>query len=160
MKQPIFTQRQRGVTLVITMLMLLLVTIVGVSMIRSTTTDERMAGATRDREKAFQAAEAAVQTCLTQVKVNSFAGTKLNPVAAISSAPNWEVAANWSNANSTEITFPPNAGDGPDAVGLAAWPRCMVESLGAGGESYRVTGRAVGGSSNTEVILQATYSTE
>jgi len=148
--------RQRGVTLIITMLMLVLITLIVVSTIRTSTADERMAGASRDRDKAFQAAEAAVQICLNQLKNETYVGPPLTPAASTSATQNWEVAANWSNSNSIEIAITSQLSD----ASLAAWPRCMFESLGTGTGSYRVTGRAVGGSSLTEVILQATYSTE
>jgi len=153
---PSLASRQRGVTLVITMLMLVLIALIVVSTIRTSTADERMAGASRDRDKAFQAAEAAVQICLNQLKNETYSGTPLTPAASTTATQNWEVAANWSNGNTTEIAITSQLSD----TGLAAWPRCMFESLGTGTGSYRVTGRAVGGSSLTEVILQATYSTE
>lgn len=155
MKQPLSprhgTHAQRGATLIITLVMLVLITLVGVSSIRNSTADERMAGNARDRDKAFQAAEAAVQQCLAQLQSETYAGTPLTPAAA-NATPHWEVAANWSNGNSTAITV--------DTAGLSAQPRCMFEALGAGTGSYRVTGRAVGGSSLTEVMLQATFSNE
>jgi type IV pilus assembly protein PilX len=152
MKHTLPCQRtQRGATLIITMVMLVLITMVCVSTIRTSTIDEKMAGAGRDRDKAFQAAEGAVQQCLNQIKNATYAGTPLTPAAA-ASAPNWEVAANWSNSNSVEMAL--------DSTGLAAQPRCMFEALGAGTGSYRITGRAVGASTLTEVVLQATYSTE
>jgi type IV pilus assembly protein PilX len=142
---------QRGATLIITMVMLTLITLVGVSTIRTSTVDEKLAGASRDRDKAFQAAEAAMQQCLKQVKNATYAGTPLTP-AVSTSTPNWEVAANWTNGNSVAVAV--------DSAGLAAQPRCMFETLGAGTENYRITGRAVGASTLTEVVLQATYSTE
>jgi type IV pilus assembly protein PilX len=143
---------QRGATLIITLVMLVLITLISVSTMRTATMDEKMAGTARDRDKAFQAAEAAVQQCLTQLKNDTYTGTPLTPAASTTATQNWEVAANWSNANSTEMTV--------DTTGLAAQPRCMFEALGAGTGNYRITGRAVGASSQTEVILQATYSTD
>jgi type IV pilus assembly protein PilX len=152
MKHLLQRQRaQRGVTLIITLVMLVLITLVSVSTIRTSTMDEKMAGGARDRDKAFQAAEAAVQLCLAQLQTDPSVVTALAPATA-ANTPNWEVAANWSNANSVVKTV--------DATGLASQPRCMYEALGAGTGSYRVTGRAEGGSSRTEVMLQATYSAE
>ncbi len=139
---------QRGVTLIITLVMLVLITLVGVSGIRNSTMDERMAGNSRDRDKALQAAEAAVQTCLARIQAETYTGTPLTPTAA-GTPPVWEGA--WTGTNSVEI----NLGAGAQ---LAAQPRCMYETLGSG--SYRVTGRAVGGSDLTVVMLQATYSTD
>lgn len=147
--------RQRGATMIITLVMLVLITLVAVSSIRTSTMDEKMAGNARDRDKALQAAEAAVLMCLDKVK----AGT--NPAAqtpAVSTAtPLWEVAANWATGSAGSEAVTVSTGT-LAAAGLAEWPRCMYESLGP--DNYRVTGRAVGGSTLTEVMLQATYSAE
>jgi type IV pilus assembly protein PilX len=141
---------QRGVTLIITLVMLVVITLIAISGIRSTTLNERMAGNSRDRQRAFQAAEAAVRSCLKQLDSNTYGGTRSTP-ATSGATPLWEVDSNWSGANSTEVAV--------TGAGLNANPRCLVENLGAFG-SYRVTGRAVGGSADTVVMLQATYSPE
>lgn len=51
---------QTGVALVVTLLILLVMTILGVSSMQSTTLEERMAGNMRDQNLAFQSAEAAL----------------------------------------------------------------------------------------------------
>jgi type IV pilus assembly protein PilX len=144
---------QRGATLIVLLVMLVVVTLLTLSSLRSTTQEERMAGNFRDRDKAFQAAEAVVQTCIAQVKAGTYpTATTLAPVVATapsgSASANWDNA--WTNANSTAVTI--------TGAKLAADPRCMVETLSTG--SFRVTGRAVGANADTVVILQATYSTE
>ena len=149
---------QRGVVLIVALIMLVLITVVSLTAIRSTTTDERLAGNARDRDKAFQAAEAAVRSCLAPLDsdtpaLGSF--TVLTPAAA-GATPVWEVAANWSSGNSYAVTSLGTAA----AAGLQAQPRCMVERLNATPASYRVTGRAVGASADTVVMLQATISAE
>jgi type IV pilus assembly protein PilX len=142
---------QRGTTLIITLVMLVLITLVGVSSIRSTTMDEKMAGNSRDRDKAFQAAESAVQTCLALLNAGTYPIAPLP--AQATGTPYWDVATNWDvgAASSYEV----NVTD----TGLNAKPRCIVEAFGAAG-SFRVTGRGVGGSAESVVMLQATYSTE
>lgn len=148
---------QRGVVLVVVLIMLVLVTLVVVSSVRSTTMDEKMAGNARDRDKALQAAEAVVRQCLDTVKAGTYPGTILNP--ATGSDPSvWDVDGNWTTDSGNSRDFEITTG-GYATAGLAADPRCMVERLTATG-SYRVTGRAVGGSSDSVVILQATYSTD
>jgi len=143
---------QRGATLIITLVMLVLITLVSMSSIRSTTMDEKMAGNSRDRDKAFQAAESAVQTCLAMLNAGTYPVAPL-PALAAGTTPYWEVAANWDAyaTNSYEVTV--------TDTGLQANPRCIVEAFGVAG-SFRVTGRAVGGSDQTVVMLQATYSVE
>lgn len=149
------SQHQKGAVLVIALIMLLVITLASIATIRSTTLDERMAGNSRDRDKALQAAEAAVRVCLKQLTVDipsTFTGTILEPV--LSGTEHWDVPTNWASGspNSVEV-------DMTAAAGLASNPRCMVERLGTG-DNYRVTGRAVGGSDSSVVIIQATYSAD
>ncbi len=54
--------RQRGTILFVSLVILLLLTIIGVSGMRNITMEERMAGNLRDGELALQAAEAALRT--------------------------------------------------------------------------------------------------
>jgi len=53
--------RQQGTALVIALVMLLVITVAGVTSMRSSALQERMSGNTRDREVAFQAAEGALR---------------------------------------------------------------------------------------------------
>ena len=141
--------RQRGATLIMLLVMLVVITLLALSTVRYTTMDERMAGNARDRDKAFQAAEAAVQSCLDQVNAGTFPSANVLTPTAPPAAPHWDTDATW-----TDKAIAIDIGDGT----LAAKPRCLVEDLGAG--SYRVTGKGVGGSPSTLVMLQATYSIE
>jgi len=136
---------QQGVSLIITLVMLVVVTLITVSSLRSTTLNERMAGNSRDRQRAFQAAEAAVRLCVDQLNLGTYTGTKSTP-AASGLRQKWDVDSNWTDTTSTAVTT---------GVTLYADPRCLVENLGGAGD-YRVTGRAVGGSADTVVMLQAT----
>jgi type IV pilus assembly protein PilX len=138
--------------MIIALIMLLLITMASVVTMRVSTMDERMAGNSRDRDRALQAADAAVRTCLRQLREDvpsTFTGTILAP--ANTGTENWDLPANWEpgSPNSVEVAMP-NAG-------LSSNPRCMVERFGTG-DNYRVTGRATGGSETSLVILQATYS--
>lgn len=53
--------RQRGVTLVVGLIFLVALTLLGVMAMKNTVLQERMAGGSRDRSLAFQAAEAALR---------------------------------------------------------------------------------------------------
>lgn len=140
--------RQRGVVMVIALIILMLVTMLSVSAMSVNSQAERMAGNTRDRDLAFQAAEAAVIYCLNQVKANtSWSG--IISQAAVTALPNWETASIWSGTTSTTVDM------GTGSTYLNASPKCIAESIGGG--NYLITGRAVGGSANSVVILQATY---
>jgi type IV pilus assembly protein PilX len=58
---PSFPARQRGVVLVISLLMLLVLTVLGLAATRSTALEERMTANQNDKEVAFQSAEAALR---------------------------------------------------------------------------------------------------
>ncbi|HEY5758074.1 MAG TPA: PilX N-terminal domain-containing pilus assembly protein, partial [Steroidobacter sp.] len=57
---PRFVTRQHGAALVISLLLLLIMTLLGLGASQSTRLQERMAGNQRDQELALQAAEAAL----------------------------------------------------------------------------------------------------
>ena len=155
-QRPASAGRQRGATLIVTLIVLVLITLIGVSSIRSTTMEEKMAGNSRDRDKAFQAAESVVRSCLGMLVDDSYPLTKrLAPVPVASGKQHWELPATWTDDTKTQTL------DIKVDAGLADNPRCIVELLGASGVgSYRVTGRAVGGLKESVVMLQATYSIE
>jgi type IV pilus assembly protein PilX len=157
MKHPHFhcPRSQQGVVLIFALIMLVLISMITISMVRSTTMDERMAGGARDRNKAFQAAEYALRECLAPLRNATYANTDPVPLspAVPPAAPVWEVATNWASSISREV--PVSYGTYP---GLSGNPRCLFENLGSG--SYRITARAQGGSDTTEVVLQATFSPE
>ncbi len=148
-------RRQQGAVLVIALIMLLLITLASIATIRITTLDERMAGNARDRDRALQAAEAAVRTCLKQLTVDvpsTYSGPILAPAAT--GTENWELASNWTGGSSNSVEI-----DLTSAAQLSSNPRCLVERIGTG-DNYRITGRAVGGQDSTVVMLQATYSAD
>lgn len=150
-------RRQEGVVLIVALVALMLITLITVASVRSTTIEEKTAGATRDRNKAFQAAEYALRICLAPLIDGTYAASP-NPIAippaTPPSPPVWEVATNWSGSTSRQVTV-----EGVPAHYLAEQPRCLFENLGTSG-SYRVTARALGASDTTAVILQATFSNE
>ena len=138
--------------LILALVMLVLITLVSASNIRTTTMNEKMAGNARDRNRALQAAEGAVRACISPIVAATasapYTGPKMSPTTPPAAAA-WEVASNWSSAAASSVSV--------DAS-LSSPAQCLIEDLG--GESYRVTGRASGGSPDTTVILQATVSNE
>ena len=53
-------QKQRGAVLIVSLVVLLLMTIIGISSMKTTTLEERMSGNMRDQNLSFQSAEAAI----------------------------------------------------------------------------------------------------
>lgn len=155
---------QRGSALIISLVFLLLLTMIGITSIQDSTLQERMAGNERDRNLAFQAAEASLREGeaylreQSQTFTDSGTGGLLSPdyVGSKPSEPGYPWATR-SRASSS-------------LAGLSAVPRYAIEwlvtqPLGASDQleivpvnSYRITARAVGGSTDAVVLLQATYS--
>jgi type IV pilus assembly protein PilX len=53
--------RQRGISLIVILLLLLVMTLIGLAVLRTTLLQERMSANLRDRSLSFQAAEAALR---------------------------------------------------------------------------------------------------
>lgn len=189
MKQRIISKRktigtfhsQRGMVLIVGLIMVLLMSIVGVAAIRGSNTQEAMAGNMRDRNQAFQATEAALRTAELNVATNgskmvfenknglltnqNLNGAPLGPIAR------W-TSSTWS-ANSISITksdidlkltkMPTYVVEKVEVEGAVAAAMGESTEYGANVEEsgtsviYRITARGYGGSEKSEVILQSTF---
>ncbi len=157
--------------MVMGMILLVLLTLLGLTAMGTSVLEERMAANARDRIRAFQAAEAALRYCEGLVDPQAlFNNTNgFYQPAAPGNSPPWEVAATWTGNNSRVRPC-----TGADCIALVdSQPRCIAEELGdvlyrgtwRGGESesadetfrfYRVTARGVGTSDKTVVLVQST----
>lgn len=63
--------KQQGVVLIVSLMLLVVITLLGISGMRNTTLDERMAGNMRDLQLAFYSAESALREAEQQIKVIS-----------------------------------------------------------------------------------------
>jgi type IV pilus assembly protein PilX len=168
-------KKQRGAALIVSLVILLLMTLIGIFAMRSSVMEEKMATNQRDRELARQAAEIALRDA-----ENALASLTSEPVATANGSDNdirtynapdpdtsnanpwWmERDAAWWTANGVAATLPANVG---------AAPRYIIEQLefdtdseleGTGEQSngkfyYRITARGTGGSALARVLLQTT----
>ena len=170
--------RNRGVALFISLVLLLVLTIIGISAVQTTTLETRMARNEHDTLLAFQAAESALrdaevhlETVVTTAIFTDAGNQGLWTIADLGGQNRWEQANVWSSANGSRVA-PTNAG----AV-VAEPPRYMIEHVASlvreenayqindpyaanaadRVEIFRVTARGVGGSPNAQVLLQTTY---
>ena len=178
---------QRGAVLVVSLIILLILTILGVSVMQTTTLEEKMAAATRNKDLAFQAAESALRAAEKEVSgmagITGFDAVDTDhlwgPLAPDATQQRWENPAIcgagdiWACAKSK-----PLAGD--DALDdkiYSKQPRYFVEILQTiGGTSstlnmgnvgdltvasavtyYRVTAMGYGGTEDAQVVLQSTF---
>ncbi|OYW64503.1 MAG: hypothetical protein B7Z32_07190 [Hydrogenophilales bacterium 12-64-13] len=155
-----FRSGQQGVTLIVALIFLAILTLLGITVARTTSLEERMAGNTRDRDIAFQAAEAALRDAAEQLETNylddPFDGGTAGLVD-VTGAPHANSQAYWSGydweGDALESTVAIDA-----AVGAVPAPRYVIEKRGAGDPAYyRITVRGQGTNPNTVVILQAEY---
>lgn len=175
-KQITFIGRQRGVALFISLVVLLIITIVGVSAVQTTTLEERMAANARDRDIAFQAAEAALMSAENFVE-------DLEPSdmpAFLGNANGLYIPANpgdvsrWNEVDWDGDASLPQTDE--DLPGVYDQPRYIVERLtqlvpdeddlnlsniggtsGAPTDVFRITARGRGGSRHAEAMLQSSY---
>lgn len=161
-------RRQRGVVLVLSLLVLLMLTLLALFSMRQAALQERLAGNSRNLDLAFQAAEAALRGGEKQIEDNP--GT--DPVAtkgwyhfALEPSPAWTDPAAWDAKANTHITH-------PVVEGVAQAPGFAIEQippvpdpggdLEAGGVRppsgvFRVSAIGYGGNGAARVILQTTF---
>jgi type IV pilus assembly protein PilX len=160
---------QRGAALLVSLIFLLLMSLIGVMAMQGATMQERMAGNTRDRHLAFQAAEAALREAEAFLDITPALPDFTNAAGLYqSNAPNRPV---WHGpvlaVGNGVINYTGNLG-----AEVAAAPQYFIEELrdiilrGTETETppppsnvtyYRVTARGVGGTQEAVVVLSTIY---
>jgi len=183
MSQPIHAHHQRGVVLVTAMLLLIVVTIMALSMFRSYGIEERLAGNTRDKQRAINAAISAQQfaefslasgtapisgTCPAGILPTGVEVCTNNPAPIFTTLP-WTSGATFSQFTSAPINGISNvisATGTPDTATQSASyvqaPIFYITDLGANagtpsGEVYQVDALGYGGSTNTVAVVESTF---
>lgn len=159
---------QGGVTLVMSMLFLLLLTILGITALNTNTLQEKMAGNARDSDMAMQAAESALRG--GEQAVNQLYVTYPLPVGPVPDGTGSQgVWSTGSTFTGTDSWWYPNSIQYSAVSGLAASPRYVVEYAGfardnllvgapaSGFDYYRITSRARGLTQSSQVMLESTY---
>lgn len=169
---------QRGAVLIVGLVMVLLITIIGLSAIRGTGLQENMAGNMRDRNIAFQAAESGLRfgESIVSIRVKTLPAfnctnglcrdQEVNP----SNSVRYWGSAQW-ESTATEVSL--------GLKSVAEEPRVILEeldsdmgscaasegsaigtgSLAMSGDCipYRITALGYGADANTQVIVQSAY---
>jgi type IV pilus assembly protein PilX len=166
---------QHGAVLLISMVVLLILTIVGVSAMRNTVMEEKMVSNMRDKGLAFQAAEATLRVAekYIEAQVVSTIAFDTNSEVGFYDKSNMQLwqSLNWDDTDSIKIA------EFNSTYNMAAEPRYIIQHIasiatnqnslnlgnygqntGAGtNEIFLITARATGGSGSAPVILQTTY---
>lgn len=175
--------KSNGSVLIISLLMLLVLTILGVTALDTTVMEERMSSNTRQRNLAHQAAETALKDAeqwLSNTAGNVVISSHISKFAGSDELYDSTVAANsldfdvnnataWTSANSEAVTtlssFPTDASIIPGA------PRYIIEYVGRVGDpplnftdpdlrefAFRVVAIGWGPDKTTKVVLSSTFS--
>jgi type IV pilus assembly protein PilX len=165
---------ERGAVLVVGLVFLLLMTLIGVTAFSAATQEERMAGNTRDRLRAFEAAEQALRDCERHLSgplppvfsadgsVDRGMYSAPDPGRLPADKEKWQTIA-WDADAARQLSGVPE---------VAEQPRCIVQQLArarsgdaslraeaaaVAAAAYQVTGRGVGVNRDTVVVLQSTF---
>ncbi|MBV8910622.1 MAG: pilus assembly protein PilX [Gammaproteobacteria bacterium] len=178
------TQRERGIALISSLLLLMILTIIALSMFRSFATQERVAGNLREKERALHAAEAAQQyaewwlnqpnspiapvACAGTMNANNNQGQVCNQTPAQAgfnvtnvTAAGWPIQVQYLPPGMS-VTAPGPNKDPPYAL----TPGFYITDLGRAadnlGEAYLIDAygsgsTAMGAASTTVAVVQSTY---
>lgn len=147
---PPWTKAHRGAVLITGLIVLAVMTILGVSSMRGTLLEERMAGNLREHNNAFQAAEAGLQAALTYVEgldsppwVDLSGSEKIWPACLVAHAdvdcsatsdPDpccllEQALGNWQQgtAPTAGVRIDGFGGDGLGGISAASQPRAIIE---------------------------------
>ena len=169
-------KRATGVALIISLVLLMVLTIAGVSAVQTTSLELRMARNDNDGLLAFQAAESALRDAEDEIEAltdtTSFTGAGSGgrwTIAPLGDPERWQAPGVWTGGGSKEADT--------EIATVAEQPRYIIEHAAtvireanayqlddpyaSGGndqvEIFRATARGVGGNPNTDVLLQTTY---
>jgi type IV pilus assembly protein PilX len=167
---------QRGAVLVISLILLLVMTVLGLAAMQVTRMEERMAGNYRDVNIAFQGAEAGLRDA--ENRILAMVARPETCAAAPCAVPSvWERSVlpdnlrnqdgAWWTTNAEE--YGANGGT-PEITQTTAVPRVLIEDAGfvpdsltvghappEGRNFYRITSRSTGATDNAQAVLESTY---
>jgi type IV pilus assembly protein PilX len=178
--------RERGMALVSSLLLLLIITIIAMSMFRSFGSQEKIAGNLREKDRALHAAESAQQyaewwltqpagsiaasapvTCAVGVALNANAGQGqicTNASSLVNLGINTTQQLPWPVSyvqySPVGMTTPVQAGNNNDPA--YAWtPGFYIVDLGlaadAAGEAYQIDAFSSGATTGTVAVVESTY---
>lgn len=162
--------RQRGAALIIALILLVIMTLLGLSSMRTVTLEEKMSGQTYDRSVSFQATEAALREAEAWVATNrptpaAGSGCSASGICGkqtSGSTDQWlDASTTWAEASEVASSA------------ISVTPQYIIEYLGNNFpcqpndpstnndcKRYRITARSNAGDDRANVMLQSIYATE
>lgn len=153
---------QSGAALIVALIFLVILTLLGITAATVTGLEERMAGNTRDRDLAFESAEAAMRDGEARLRYAAFrTAAKVLDCTSANDAAYWN-AYNWNSASAPTQTLNQVAQQAKIVVQCRLNP-CPspfpnpAPACPSTATTFRITTWGVGSSTNAVVILQAEY---
>ena len=146
-------KHQSGVVLVISLIMLLLLTILGITSMQVNGIEEKMAGNSRDQNIAFQAAESTLRQAETFILASPVDTTYTGSNGLLNfndTEPANFFTYSWVDSNSQQASNPNST------FALSSNPRFVIKKMSQNGTKtyFKITARAVGRGAGTQIILQ------
>ena len=117
-------RQQKGVILIITLVLMVVIALGAVASVRMSGVDELVNSNTRSRIMAMQAANAAIVHCRQGVFRSAGTMNILMSSSYTDEGTQWQTIANWGNAGSIN-----SVGTGFDSYNATIRPRCMIENI-------------------------------
>ncbi len=117
--------KQKGATLIVSLIILLAMTLLGITSMKGTSTELSMAGNLRESALSFQAAEAGLRYAESVVETSTSAASLTSSTGYIGEAsadPDYLNASSWDNARSTPNTM--------TLAGIATNPNFFIKFMG------------------------------
>ena len=132
-------RRQRGVSLIIAMLMLVVIGLMSVAIIRNATSSDQAVTSNRLQTQANQFAQIALQFCENQLALPPGVSQIVTVVKPAPTPAAWTVKANWINTGTAVWTL--RSADINSVVKPKVYPQCLVEQSTFSLQVYTVTAR-------------------
>jgi type IV pilus assembly protein PilX len=173
-----FPGAQRGVALVTSLLLLMIITILALSMFRSFGTQEKIAGNLREKERALHAAESAQQyaewwllqnnntaagaiACTASLAATATAGQICNQtpqqVPFDATLVPWAVQVTYTPQNMVLLGQPQVAGNPPYFATPAFWISDRGVAADGAGEAYQIDAYGYGSAASTVAVVESVY---
>ena len=155
---------QQGITLIVALIFLVVLTLLGVGSIQDTVLEEKMAASLRFKDIAFQEAEAVLREAedyLDQPLLDDFSNTSGRYNELFSGFSDFEEGASWGAPSWVQVTWDDNI---QSAYVIQEIPVLGLEDskeVGVAKDTrkyYVITARAVGVNTSAQVVLQENYS--
>ncbi|MCF6202163.1 MAG: pilus assembly protein [Methylococcaceae bacterium] len=165
------SNKQKGAILVLSLIILLIMTLLGVSVMSVNILDEKMVNNDRQYKEALHAAELTLREAEKLIDPDATYNTALTTSSTVASnrglylstsAPTggWWKGVNWNNADQVKESSSSTANKSIHYI-IEQLPAAPADSKEAGlavtKKYYRITSRAIVTGSNAKVMLQTTY---